>query len=113
MRISGHSAKSVMIGYVGVKQLVSRMGMSNVRRNWPRVLHFLLRYSDSLRRVDTYSAHKDIEERFGFVWWGKFGVGIAREPVEKARGQIQAGTPTYVYLATKKSILYRGRLLDI
>jgi len=79
----------------------------------PPLLHFILRYSDSLRSVDTYSAHKAIEARFGHVWWGKFGVGIGQQYVHIARRQIRTGKTTYVYLATKGSILYRARVLDI
>lgn len=78
-----------------------------------RPLHFILRYSDALRGVDTYAAHKMIEERFGWVWWGKFGVGAARDIIAKAKRQIQADVLTYVFLGKNKSLMYRGRLLDI
>lgn len=79
----------------------------------PPPLHFILRYSDSLRDVDTYAAHKAIEARLGRVWWGKFGVGISRQYVDIVKEQIRSGKSTYVYLATKGRILYRARLLDI
>lgn len=89
-------------------------GTLKARSETPRrTLHFLLRYSDSLRQVDTYAAHKIIAERFGYVWWGKFGVGVGRPFVEIPRQQIMSGTATYVYLATKRTVLYRARLLAI
>lgn len=77
------------------------------------MLHFVLRYSDLLRDVDTYATHKVIETHYGSVWWGKFGLGVSPTIVTKAKAQLKAAIPTYVYLATKRSIIYRGRLLEI
>jgi len=76
-------------------------------------VHFLLRYSDSLRKVDTYHEHKLIEQKLGSVWWGKFGIGISERLVKQIKKQIKSGKPTYVYLATHRKIEYRARLLDI
>jgi hypothetical protein len=73
----------------------------------------LLRYSDNLRSVDTYSEHKRIEEQFGDVWWGKFGVGASADIVALAKTQVKAGVPSYVYLVNNRAIRYRGELVDI
>jgi len=76
-------------------------------------LHFILRYSDTLRRVDTYAEHKSIADRYGSVWWGKFGVGAALHMIQRARDQIKSGLPTYVFLLAQRSLAYRGKVLDI
>jgi len=49
----------------------------------------------------------------GFVWWGKFGIGVSRSLVEAVKKQLKKNIPTYVYLVTGGSILYRARLSDL
>ena len=41
-----------------------------------RTLHFLMRYSDNLRGVDTIAEHMDLLKRKKSVWFGKFGLGM-------------------------------------
>lgn len=84
-------------------------------QNWkePDILHFLFRYSDRLRNINTYAEHKSIEDQCGSVWWGKFGAGVSKKIVEKAKHQIDSGQNTYVYFASEKSLLYVGQLIDI
>lgn len=67
-----------------------------------RIIHFLMRYSDNLRRVDTFREHCELAEKYGSVWWGKFGVGIAQDKVDQALGQIESGIPTFLYLTTNR-----------
>jgi hypothetical protein len=76
-------------------------------------IHFILRYSDGLRNVDTFGEHNAIALQHGYVWWGKFGVGIARSYVELANSQIAAGIPTYVFLATMGKVSYQAELLGV
>ena len=76
-------------------------------------LHFLLRFNDVLRRVDSYAEHKGILDRHGSVWWGKFGAGAAQHVVEQARRQLRAGTATYVYLFQNRTIRFTARLAEI
>jgi hypothetical protein len=79
----------------------------------PPPLHFILRYSDGLRRVDTLAEHHAIARQYGYVWWGKFGVGIARPYVEIANRQIAAGITTQVFLAATRKILHQAELLEV
>lgn len=89
--------------------LGSRATMSEPARN----LHFMLRYSDMLFDVDTFREHSAILKKFGSVWWGKFGLGVANSVVETAKRQIARRIPTYVYLTMHANIRYRGRLVDM
>ena len=79
----------------------------------PPPLHFILRYSDGLRSVDTLAEHNAIAVEHGYVWWGKFGVGIARSYVELANRQIAAGITTQVFLAATRKILHQAELLEV
>ena len=85
---------------------------SSSRESTP-ALHFILRYSDMLRGVDTYAEHKAIEQREGAVWWGKFGVGASLAIIAKAKQQLEDAIPTFVYLALNRNLAYRGQLVDI
>lgn len=77
-------------------------------------LHLILRFNDRMRRVDTLGMHKTIEQRYGHVWWGKFGRGVAQMVLDKVKSQIDEKVPTYVYLYdTIRRTMYRSRLLDI
>jgi len=76
-------------------------------------LHFILRYSDSLRGANTYEEHLRISIKAGAVWWGKFGVGVSRAWINKATKQVAAGVPTLVFLSEHGNIGYRSQLLDI
>ncbi|HEY2956449.1 MAG TPA: hypothetical protein VGK89_14515 [Candidatus Eisenbacteria bacterium] len=82
-------------------------------KNQEPALHFILRFSDNLRGVDTFAEHKRLEEKFGNVWWGKFGVGVATRILDRARAQVKAMVPTYVYLAANRSIRFRGEVVDV
>jgi hypothetical protein len=77
------------------------------------VLHFLMRYSDNLRKVDTLQEHRSIADRTGSVWWGKFGVGIARSKVDKALHQIESELPTFLFLATNRRIQVVAEIVDV
>lgn len=87
------------------------MNMTAVTR--VRNLHFLLRYSDRLRQVDTLKAHQELAERYGAVWWGKFGLGVSADLIEHASRQLREQVPTFVYLLAGKKIRHRARLLEI
>lgn len=76
-------------------------------------IHFLLRYSDNLRQVDTIGEHRRVISERGYVWLGKFGVGAAADKLERARRQIEAQQPTFVFLASQSRIRYRATLLDV
>ena len=69
-----------------------------------QILHILVKYNDNIRRVDTIQEHRSIADQSGSVWWGKFGVGIARNKVEKVLNQIESGIPTFLYLACASSL---------
>jgi hypothetical protein len=78
-----------------------------------RPIHFVLRYNDRLRGVDTYREHLTIIERHGSVWWGKFGLGSARSIILRAEAQLRASTPTFVFLVEGATFRYRARLVQI
>ncbi len=78
-----------------------------------KTIHFLLRYSDSLKNVNTFEEHKKIEKLKGYVWLGKFGIGASKEKVNLAKHQIKKNTNTYLYLALDVQIKYKAKVLDI
>jgi hypothetical protein len=76
-------------------------------------LHFLLRFADSLRGVDTLAEHRRLADQFGSVWWGKFGVGASAFVVDRALRQIRSGSRTLVFLWTALRVPFRADLLNI
>lgn len=76
-------------------------------------LHFLLRYSDRLRGVDTFGEHMEILKRAGTVWLGKFGMGASQAVVDAAKLQISRGRTTYLYLAAESEFAYRAPIADL
>jgi len=76
-------------------------------------LHFVLRYSDELHGHDTIVEHRKILEKRGYVWMGKFGLGIAQTLVEKVNTQIESGSASYVYLSAYSKIKYRARVMRV
>ena len=53
-----------------------------------REIHFLVRYSDKLKGVDTIAEHRAVATVRGAVWFGKFGVGSAAMMINKAKNYI-------------------------
>jgi hypothetical protein len=90
----------------------SRVYWSHVKTK-EKSLYFILRYSDSLKGVDTYAQHKALQDKFGYVWWGKFGVGLGADIVQTANEQVKKGIPTYVFLCAEGTIKYKARLLSL
>jgi len=99
-----------ILGHSASKSKIRRNHTAVVSNEHERPLHFLLRFSDDLRKVDTYGTHKAILDRLGFVWFGKFGTGISHGIVDTAHNQIAALIPTYLYLLSKGQLLYRGQI---
>jgi hypothetical protein len=78
-----------------------------------RDLHFVLRYSDKLHGQDTIGEHVKVLKKRGYVWLGKFGLGIASNIVEKVNKQVAEGRLAYVYLSSNTKVRYRATILDV
>lgn len=65
-------------------------------------LHVAIRFSDDLHSVgDTIGEHRDVLDRVGAVWLGKFGKTLAVRHVDAINMQIDAERPSYLYLIRK------------
>ena len=77
-------------------------------------IHLVVRYSDRfLGGVDTIARHREVLREHGCVWVGKIGRGLT---ISDFRAQLEAGVPTYLYLAKqgRSGLMFtRGRLLRI
>jgi hypothetical protein len=77
-------------------------------------IHLLLRFSDTrLKEGETISAHQEVIQREGAVWFGKMGSPISQIRIEAINKQIEDGIPTYVFLVKgnrRKSTVFKGRL---
>jgi hypothetical protein len=78
-------------------------------------VHLLLRFSDSLLKTgDTITAHTQVIEREGAVWFGKMGATVSQHNIDVLNDQVKKNIPTYVYLVKgnrRKSSAYRGKLV--
>ena len=74
----------------------------------PPTLHVLMRYADhGTEYVDTIAAHREVINRYGAVWLGKFGKKLATEHVRRVNQQCQEGILTYLYLVQKRDRAYQ------
>ena len=77
-------------------------------------VHLLLRFSDSLLKSgDTIDAHNQVVKREGAVGFGKMGMTVSQNNIDKLNQQVEEGIPTYVFLVKgnrRKSTAYRARL---
>lgn len=78
-----------------------------------RKIHFVLRYSDELHGHDTIQEHLKVLNECGHVWMGKFGLGIRSDLVGKINAQVQALSPTYLYLHSRSKIRFRCPLQEV
>lgn len=68
-------------------------------------LHLILRFNDKKLGADTIAEHEAIVEQSGYVWWGKFGLGMSDKIADMLRERIDGGRNPIVYLA---SVTTRG-----
>jgi hypothetical protein len=62
-----------------------------------------IRFSDDLYSIgDTIGEHRDVIDRVGAVWLGKFGKTLAVRHVDAINTQIDAARPSYLYLIRKR-----------
>jgi len=77
--------------------------------------HLLLRFSDTLLKSgDTITAHNQVIQHEGAVWFGKMGSPVSQHNMDILNDQVNQGVITFVYLVKgnrKKSIAYRARLI--
>jgi len=71
-------------------------------------LHFLLKFSEKKKGIDTMAEHLQALKKHGAVWWGKFGRPPNITRIETARDQIRKGTPTHVYLVNRGRLVARA-----
>ncbi|MBL8089338.1 MAG: hypothetical protein JNJ43_03370 [Anaerolineales bacterium] len=80
-------------------------------------LHLMIRFSDTLYSVgDVVSKHNSVANNCGYVWFGKIGATISQNRIDIINKQIDAGIPTYLFLAKgnrKKLTFYRATLLKV
>jgi len=76
-------------------------------------LHFLLRYSDRLVGVDTIIEHQTIIDKNGYVWMGKFGVGVNKHFVTLAKQQLNNDQSCWLYLMQGSKITSKSNVVDL
>lgn len=65
-------------------------------------LHVAIRFSDDLYSIgDMIGEHRDVLDRVGAVWLGKFGKTLAIRHVDAINAQIDAERPSHLYLIRK------------
>jgi hypothetical protein len=78
-------------------------------------LHVLMKWSPELK-PSTLTEHRAIAEKYGTVWWGKFGRpgtnAISEAKLEAIRAQITSGVDTHCYLY-RSGELWRTTLRSI
>lgn len=73
-------------------------------------IQLMLRYSDLIMQVDTIQEHKNIIEKLGYVWFGKFGQGVSRDIIAKLNRQCEESVDTRLYLVSKKTITHQATI---
>jgi len=78
-------------------------------------VHVLLKWNAD-REPRTIDLHRDLAERIGYVWWGRFAQpgapGVSAEKIGQLRSQIAKGTPTFAFLY-RRGDAWRTRLEDV
>lgn len=78
-----------------------------------RAIHLLVRFGDPYPNLETMQEHVELYEKFGYVWWGKFGIGSSKEMVSRLKEQMDKGVDTYVFLLKGNSITAKAKLTGI
>lgn len=78
-----------------------------------RPLHFMLRYSDKITKVDTLSEHKKILAENGAVWFGKFGAGASMKIINTAKAAIGHEEDCILYLIKGRKYTVKAKIVDI
>jgi hypothetical protein len=81
--------------------------------NMSKNIHLLLRYSDQLYKTNTYNEHKKIEALLGYVWWGKFGLGISPKIADEILQQVKNGSRTYLFLSHSTYLKYQAEIIGL
>lgn len=76
-------------------------------------LHFMLRYSDKITRVDTIKEHLNVVKTRHTAWMGKFGVGCSSKVIDIANDQIKSGIPLYIYLVNGCNFTFRADVIAV
>lgn len=74
---------------------------------------FMLRYGDSLFKVDTIAEHAALDRKYGYVWLGKFGVGASQARIDQLKEQLAMKQPSTLYLCNHMAITHEARILDV
>jgi hypothetical protein len=74
---------------------------------------FMLRYGDSLFKVNTVAEHAALDRKYGYVWLGKFGVGASQARIDQLKAQLTKKQPSTLYLCNHKAITHEARILDV
>ncbi len=79
-------------------------------------VHIIIRYREPEPGVRTIEHHQEILSTQGAVWFGKVGKTLGERWAEALRAQVAAGTPSYLYLATRRNhqlTTHRASVADI
>lgn len=85
--------------------------------NTPNALHLLFKWS-SAREPRTIDLHKEVAEREGSVWWGRFTTNsdraLARETLSSLQQQIASDSPTFAILYLNGGgKVWKARILEL
>lgn len=73
-------------------------------------IHFLMRYSDKPRKINTIDEHKAIIEKIGYVWFGKFGLGASMKMVDLVNEQCRNSIETCLFLVAGRKITHQAKI---
>jgi hypothetical protein len=74
---------------------------------------FILRYGDSLFKVDTVAEHAALDRKHGYVWLGEFGVGASQSRIDQLKAQLAKKQPSTLFLCNHLAITNEARILDV
>jgi MoxR-like ATPase len=81
----------------------------------PPATHVLLKWNAD-REPQTIERHREIAERSGSVWWGRFAQpgapGVSADRIAELRAQIKGGVPTFVFLYRRGDV-WRSTLQQV
>jgi hypothetical protein len=80
------------------------------------LIHLLIRFSDNLASSEgTIKEHLKIIDKYGYVWFGKFGRKIGKLIQNQIYAQIKNEKESYLFLckAKDKKYIYISKILDI
>jgi hypothetical protein len=76
-------------------------------------IHIGMRYTSFFNDHETIFEHNSICDKRGYVWFGKFGMGISKSMSDKILNQIKSNLPTYLFLCEGNNYTYYAKIIEL